>query len=241
MTNEKRLETVLRAIRANWNDVDGLTVDEALKNPAKWIECNFTHAGNRALLELYADALESLEKQKTGTGTLSVLKRIVKDGADRFNGASEWNGLYYLCDGSRAFILNRKPDNIPAHDPKRFPDFGESVSNLIEKLVAELPNETECPAISDVKKHIAEWKANHTGRASKSSGGIHFKVPGTETYVNAEFLLDALTLIPNGTIHFGNKPLCAIYITSNETEGIAAAALIMPVKHREETETKESA
>lgn len=97
MTNEKRLETVLRAIRASWNDVDGLTVDEALKNPAQWIQFNPLHAGNRALLELYADALESLEKQKTGTGTLSVLKRIVKDGADRFNGASEWNGLYYLC------------------------------------------------------------------------------------------------------------------------------------------------
>lgn len=85
MTPEKRLEVTLRALHLNWTNEDGLqkTAYEAAQNPAAVMNNPFTSESNRALLELYMDALNEIERKKTpgGSAAMTALKRIIGESA----------------------------------------------------------------------------------------------------------------------------------------------------------------
>ena len=232
MTNEKRLETALRALRLCWNDESGLKVEEAMKNPDLHIASNYTHAGNRALLELYADALNAVETAKAPIGSLSILKKIIKEGDERFNGADEWNGKVYVSSSYRAVRLAYRPENIPAFRPTGHAlPFAEAIAGFMEKT--DRSNETDVPSVADVKKHLAEFKANFNGprKAYENAEGYPYNLPGTPVYLRPEPLLDMIALFPNGKVYWSSDRAGVIF-KSNEPDAFAEEAILMPFLRR---------
>ena len=234
MTNEKRLETVLRACRMNWNEQYGLKWDEVKKDPAKWIESPLIADGNRALLELYVDATESMDKQKTPASTLSALKRILKN-SDRWPAPTEKNGLWYYTDGCRVYAMKTKPDSIPAASGEQRFEHTEVIHDILKNATVEVP----APSLYDVKNALIDMKAAEGTKRKRGNHGYPYNIPGSRTWVDAEKLVDLLTVFPNAKMYVNPSPLCGIAVKAPESDETAAFGILMPVRHTE-TE-KESA
>lgn len=230
MTNEKRLETAIRAMRLNWTNEDGLQrpVDEALNDPTGMLGFPFLSESNRALLELYADALESLGKQKTGSAALSAMKRILKSAGDRLAGASKQDEMWMLCDGYRGYILNAKPDIIPAASDVQN-ETRKGLYDLLMRTRDLATVEVTAPKLADVKKYLADEKVK---RNARKTDRIEYNIPGSKTWVNAEFLIDLPTVFPDAKMYVNENPLQGIAVIPNAETG--ELGILMPVRHVEE-------
>ena len=246
MTAEKRLESTLRALRLNWTNEDGLqkTADEAAKNPASVMDNPFTSESNRALLDLYMDALNEIERKRTpgGSAALSALKRFCAEsdsghrfsGIDRIGEGKKWVMACY----SRAVRLNRKPETIPEQEKEN--RYAAQIDDIMRDAANNSPNETELPSPADVKKHIADWKAKHPHRRKARGSDFPYNLPGTPVWVDPEKLLDMLTLFPNARV-FYRSAVNAVCFKSNDPDSLCEFGILMPVRHTEESAETESA
>lgn len=246
MTAEKRLESTLRALRLNWTNEDGLqkTADEAIDNPVAVLDNPFTSDSNRALLDLYMDALNEIERKRTpgGSAVLSALKRFCTEsdsghrfsGIDRIGEGEKWVMACY----SRAVRLNRKPETIPEQDKEN--RYAAQIDAIMRDAANNSPNETELPSPADVKKHIADWKAKHPHRRKARGSDFPYNLPGTPVWVDPEKLLDMLTLFPDARV-FYRSAVNAVYFKSNDPESLCELGILMPVRHIEESNETESA
>lgn len=246
MTAEKRLESTLRALRLNWTNEDGLqkTADEAIDNPVAVLDNPFTSDSNRALLDLYMDALNEIERKRTpgGSAALSALKRFCAEsdsghrfsGIDRIGEGEKWVMACY----SRAVRLNRKPETIPEQDKEN--RYAAQIDAIMRDAANNSPNETELPSPADVKKHIADWKAKHPHRRKARGSDFPYNLPGTPVWVDPEKLLDMLTLFPDARV-FYSSAVNAVYFKSNDPDSLCELGILMPVRYTEESAETESA
>lgn len=246
MTAEKRLESTLRALRLNWTNEDGLqkTADEAIDNPPAVLDNPFTSDSNRALLDLYMDALNEIERKRTpgGSAALSALKRFCAEsdsghrfsGIDRIGEGEKWVMACY----SRAVRLNRKPETIPEQDKEN--RYAAQIDAIMRDAANNSPNETELPSHADVKKHIADWKARNPRRRKARGSDYPYNLPGTPVWVDPEKLLDMLTLFPDARV-FYRSAVNAVYFKSNDPDSLCELGILMPVRHTEESAETESA
>lgn len=245
MTAEKRLESTLRALRLNWTNEDGLqkTADEAAQNPAAVMNNPFISESNRALLDLYMDALNEIERKRTpgGSAALSALKRFCAEsdsghrfsGIDRIGEGKKWVMACY----SRAVRLNRKPETIPEQEKEN--RYAAQIDDIMRDAANNSPNETELPSPADVKKHIADWKAKHPHRRKARGSDFPYNLPGTPVWVDPEKLLDMLTLFPNARV-FYRSAVNAVCFKSNDPDSLCEFGILMPVRHTEESAETES-
>lgn len=236
MTPKKRLESTLRALRLNWTNEDGLqrTADEAAQNPAAVMNNPFISESNRALLELYMDALNEIERKKTpgGSTVLSALKRFCADGNPRFSGIDQIRDgeKWVLACYSRAVRLNRKPETIPEQDKEN--SYAAQIDDIMQDTAHNSPNETNLPSAADVKKHIADYKAKNPKKRRANSCDYPYNIPGTPVWVDPEKLLDMLTLFPDAQV-FYRSAINAVYFKSNDPESLCEIGILMPVRHTE--------
>ena len=246
MTAEKRLESTLRALRLNWTNEDGLqkTADEAAKNPASVMDNPFTSESNRALLDLYMDALNEIKRKRTpgGSAALSALKRFCaeSDSGHRFSGIDQIGEgkKWVMACYSRAVRLNRKPETIPEQEKEN--RYAAQIDDIMRDAANNSPNETELPSPADVKKHIADWKAKHPHRRKARGSDFPYNLPGTPVWVDPEKLLDMLTLFPNARV-FYRSAVNAVCFKSNDPDSLCEFGILMPVRHTEESAETESA
>lgn len=244
MTNEKRLETILRAIRMNWNEEAGPKFDEVKKDPEKWLSLSFLHEGNRAMLELYAEALNAVETKKTASGIVPALKRILKDGGDQMNGASPSGEYWVLSSRNYGVMMNRRPENIPEHNEKQtgaMSAYGDSVRNIIEQTEKTAMDEIALPSIADVKKWTAEYKAtsNEPARTRYRGGNYCYNIPGTSVWVDPERFTNMLVLFPGGIAKINpSTPYSPIIFTASDPDALCQKGILMPVRHTSRNETK---
>lgn len=251
MTAEKRLESTLRALRLNWTNEDGLqkTADEAAQNPAAVMNNPFTSESNRALLELYMDALNEIERKKTpgGSAAMTALKRIIGESAHltmahTFSGIDQTTQTrrWYCSSSSRAVRLNRKPENLPVQDKEY--SYADSIDAFIRDVAYNSPNETNLPSAADVKKHIADYKAKNPKAKKRRDNKCDYpyNIPGTPVWVDPEKLLDMLTLFPDAQV-FYRSAINAVYFKSNDPDSLCELGILMPVRHTEESAETESA
>ena len=246
MTAEKRLESTLCALRLNWTNEDGLqkTADEAAKNPASVMDNPFTSESNRALLDLYMDALNEIKRKRTpgGSAALSALKRFCaeSDSGHRFSGIDQIGEgkKWVMACYSRAVRLNRKPETIPEQEKEN--RYAAQIDDIMRDAANNSPNETELPSPADVKKHIADWKAKHPHRRKARGSDFPYNLPGTPVWVDPEKLLDMLTLFPNARV-FYRSAVNAVCFKSNDPDSLCEFGILMPVRHTEESAETESA
>lgn len=246
MTAEKRLESTLRALRMNWTNEDGLqkSADEAAQNPAAVMNNPFTSESNRALLELYMDALNEIERKKTpgGSTVLSALKRFCADGNSRFSGIDRIREgeKWVLACYSRAVRLNRKPETIPEQDKEN--RYAAQIDAFMQNAEKNSTNETNLPSAADVKKHIADYKAKHPKSKKRRDNKCDYpyNIPGTPVWVDPEKLLDMLTLFPDARV-FYRSAINAVYFKSNDPDSLCEIGILMPVRYTEESAETESA
>ena len=238
MTPEKRLESTLRALRLNWTNEDGLqrTSDEAAQNPAVVMNNPFTSESNRALLELYMDALNEIERKKTpgGSTVLSALKRFCAEGTPRFSGIDQITegGKWVLACYSRAVRLNRKPETIPEEQDKEN-SYAAQIDAIMQDAAKNSPNETNLPSAADVKKHIADYKAkNPKAKRRDNKYDYPYNIPGTPVWVDPEKLLDMLILFPDAQM-FYRSAINAVYFKSNDPESLCEIGILMPIRRPE--------
>lgn len=248
MTAEKRLESTLRALRLNWTNEDGLqrTADEAIDNPVAVLDNPFTSDSNRALLDLYMDALNEIERKRTpgGSAALTALKHFIIESAHivqkhPFSGIDQTkDGRWYCSSGSRAVRLNRKPKNLPVQDAEN--RYADKIDQIVMDAAFNCRNETELPSPADVKKHIADWKARNPHRRKARGCDFPYNLPGTPVWVDPEKLLDMLTLFPDARV-FYRSAVNAVYFKSNDPDSLCELGILMPVRHTEESAETESA
>ena len=248
MTAEKRLESTLRTLRLNWTNEDGLqkTADEAIDNPVAVLDNPFTSGSNRALLDLYMDALNEIERKRTpgGSAALSALKRFCAEsdsghrfsGIDRIGEGEKWVMACY----SRAVRLNRKPETIPEQDIEN--SYAAQIDAIMQDAAHNSPNETNLPSAADVKKHIADYKAkNPKARKRRDNKCAYpYNIPGTPVWVDPEKLLDMLILFPDAQM-FYRSAVNAVYFKSNDPDSLCEIGILMPVRYTEESAETESA
>jgi len=242
MTAEKRLESTLRALRLNWTNEDGLqrTADEAAQNPAAVMNNPFTSESNRALLELYMDALNEIERKKTpgGSAAMTALKRIIGESAHltmahKFSGIDQTTQTrrWYCSSNSRAVRLNRKPENLPVQDKEY--SYADKIDEIIKDIAFNSPNETNLPSAADVKKHIADYKAkNPKAKRRDNKYDYPYNIPGTPVWVDPEKLLDMLILFPDAQM-FYRSAINAVYFKSNDPESLCEIGILMPIRRPE--------
>lgn len=241
MTAEKRLESTLRALRLNWDESLGIPVDHAVNNPTVCLNSPFVTNANKALLELYIDASNELEKKTSPKSSIPALKRFLKDdnNNNRFNGIDNLGDVWYISSMYRAVKLSRKPEGIAEHSGH---PYAASVAVIMDKALREARNETEAPSVADVKRHIADFnsKKHVKPKYKQFADGWTYNLPETDVWVDPQKLIDMLSLFPDSKI-YTSAPLSPIVFKSNDPNAFALTGILMPIRHIEESNETESA
>ena len=172
------------------------------------------------------DEISKTEAKTTGNAKrLQAAKRILKKGGESrtaFEFAYTKNGKQYFTDGYRLAIL-KSPlplPNVPKDE--MFPDvaaFDRMIDINNYKII-------DTPDINKLQAYIKIQKANKVKFITYSFGEQF-------TTVDANFLLDMLTIIPDAQIRFTGKYNGLILVSDNGDAG-----LLMPVKAPATPKTK---
>lgn len=215
MTNEKRYELVCAMMRdfaaSNGNELPR----EITKNPYKYLRCGLSFYEYAA--ELLIEAKQGMDKAVTPAGRLSALNRIFK-GMDNYRpnlyGMFKSGDLWAICDGYRFIRTTDKPESIP-----------ECMGGLdLDKLIPQCSKGGEVvslPSISEIKAAIADLKARY-GREWKSNP----IEPISGWWCNAQYLLDMVQALPDGTAYRPESPHKPLYYRSEDGD-----AVLLPVRH----------
>lgn len=172
------------------------------------------------------DEITRTEAKATGnTKRLQAAKRILKKGGEcrtAFEFAYTKNGKQYFTDGFRLAIL-KSPlplPNIPKDE--MYPDvaYFDRMINIDNYKIIDTPD------ISKLQAYIKIQKANGIKHIVYSFGEEF-------TTVDANYLLDMLTIIPNAEIRYTGRKNALILVSDNGDKG-----LLMPVNAPATAKTK---
>lgn len=223
MTSEKRYEMVLRMLRAYDADSDGErnAAEEVIRNPQKWIGCDWLPFYASAA-QLLIDARQEMDKKTTGAGRMAAIRRIYKSAADRnnqkFSGTFPSGDRWAICDGYRFIRLNSKPESIP--ECMGGIDLDQSIP-----AGAENAEVVTLPTVTDIKAAIAELKSKY-GKDWNYKHPIE-ALPGW--WCNAQYLLDMVQALPDGTAYAPKNYYSPLYYHSEDGD-----AVLLPVRHSAE-------
>lgn len=215
MTNKQRYATICELIREHdraFPDERDM-VKRICENPEEWTKCGgdgFYVTAAKLLL----DAADEMDKEKTGAGRISALKRLYKD-AKRMR-KSEWAG--FMPNGERFVLLSScrfvrivdRINSIPMAELQGADPFDPE--KVVPKDYADREI-VQLPTVAEIKRYMA---AN--GNKDRMEA-----LPGW--WCNPQFLLDMQTIIPGGVAYKPSSPVDLLYYKT-ETED----AVLLPVR-----------
>lgn len=216
MTHEKRYETVCRMLKTFDNMTGNNGAAKVIAHPDKWEKS--THFPFYAdCASLIIEAKTAMDAKKTSKSSLSAMKRIVRNSRSGLDGMFQAEGndgrtRYVLCDGYRLVRLFNDYPSIPhiekaALSAKGIEDILRGATRACTGRLLELPTE------ADLKAYIASYKAEH-GKTRV----IPYQLG--KCYVNAEYLLDFLQVLPGCDAAEPDHPVAPIYLTSDVGDGV---------------------
>lgn len=221
MTNEKRYATICELIREHDRAFpDGRDMAKRIcENPEEWAKCGgdgFYVTAAKLLL----DAAEAMDKEKTGAGRISALKRLYKD-AKRMR-KSEWVG--YMPSGERFVLLSScrfvrmvdRINSIPMAEPQGSDPF--EPEKVVPKDYADREI-VQLPTVAEIKKYMAENGLTAATAEDRPMEAL------PDWRCNPQFLLDMQTIIPGGVAYKPSSPVDLLYYKT-ETED----AVLLPVR-----------
>ena len=176
-------------------------------------------------LELKEDILKTEAKATGNTKRLQAAKRILKKGGQSrpaFEFAYTKNGKQYFTDGFRLAILKNFLPLPQLPKDEMFCD----ISHFDRAAQTERYTVIDTPDINKLQAYIKIQKANKVKFITYSFGEQF-------TTVDANFLLDMLTIIPDAQIRFTSRYNALILVSDNGDVG-----LLMPVNAPATPKTK---
>ena len=172
------------------------------------------------------DEITRTEAKATGnTKRLQAAKRILKKGGESrtaFEFAYIKDGKQYLTDGYRLAVLKNHLPLPPVPKDEMYFD----VSAFDRMINIDNYKIIDTPDINKLQAYIKIQKANGIKHIVYSFGEEF-------TTVDANYLLDMITIIPNAEIHFTSKYNALILVSDNGDVG-----LLMPVNAPATPKTK---
>lgn len=162
------------------------------------------------------------EAKKSGRNTqLSAAKRILKavpDTRPAMKLPAIQDGKQCFCDGYRAVRLVN-----PLPFPERPEDLGDFIDLSKIIMMPDHATEMELPSISELSAYIKTYKAEH----KKSKDPARFDFGADSKIVNAQFLLDMMSIMPDAKAYENkNNKFSGIYFVDDEgNDGI-----LLPVR-----------
>lgn len=220
MTDEKRYELICSMLRSYDAISDGAmnAAEEVIRDPETWQNTPyFPFYADAAKMLL--DARQGLDKKATGAGRMAAIKRVYKSAASQgrecYRGAFRSGDRWAICDGYRFIRLNSKPESIP--ECAGGVDLDKSIPQDVQNSeVVTLPNAAEIKAaIAELKsKYGRDWNYKHPIEA----------LPGW--WCNAQYLLDMVQALPDGTAYAPKNCYSPLYYHSEDGD-----AILLPVRH----------
>lgn len=193
--------------------------NDIINNPAEWYNALEPISSAAKIL---VQARAAMDTKTTGPATLAALKRVLKSAPDHMKGQFEQGGKWWICDGFRLYSSPEKyPDTIPTI---------QSTFNA-EKIMDDTRNrwsEYHAAPETVTRAALKEHKANPENKPrNKYDTPRPYAIEDGEKMVgvNAEHLLDALTLYPSATLMIA-APLMPL-VMAQDGEPVA---LVMPVR-----------
>lgn len=233
MTNEKMLEMVY-IVASKLSASDQELMHEYNKIVSKgimsesFVDGCLTSTLPAALGEmirvLKIDIAKQEEKKSGKNKQASVIKSVIKNSIKtKPTQTDKWGVSYvdeanrqYVVDGFRAFIFNEKCDSVPISDEKLFKS---EVINLCKKVMpTEWKEELEIPDRNALATYI---KAEKAKRSKRDKSPIVYNFGKNLPMVNAEYLLDMLDGIQDGTL-YNTGMYSVIYIKGLNGEAVLA-------------------
>lgn len=193
--------------------------NEIINDPGAWYDALEPISSAAKIL---TQARAAMDTKSTGATTLAALKRVLKSAPDHMKGQFEQGGKWWLCDGYRLYSSPEKyPDTIPTI---------QSTFNAEKIMQDNLKRWSEYHAAPETVTRAAlkEHKANPENKPkSKYDTPRPYAIEdGAQMIgVNAEYLLDALTLYPSATLMIAAPLLPLVLAQDGEP-----VALVMPVR-----------
>ena len=223
MTDEKLLEAVTAAVRcavnAEFGDRDIEYLHKVLNHPEDFWDI----PSLAPVLDAYNELRNRVGKKAAGN-TFTVLKRLANNPAKAdLNGA--WigkNGMYCVCNGYMGVRLVSEPKCIPECNGMK------SFDGIVDNARADADKTLPLPTAGEVKAYISQYKALFGNKANI----IWWWGEGTPA-VNANLLLDMLTLFPDAETVAYSTPVSVLYFSDGHGDGILCPVHAAP-------ETKEA-
>ena len=180
---------------------------------------------------LLSDLIRALERdinaeECRAAGRLSPLKaaqRILKAAQDcpreALHGAWIAGGLQCICDGYRAFRLAEHLPGLPAIRDGLEPF---NVAGCIDPARDGFTQPLQLPDVAEVKSWLKAEKARRKGECIRDKMPLCWDFGEGLPYVNAQYLIDALELLPGCTCRISaHRPeLGGLYLESPAGDGL---------------------
>lgn len=215
MKPEKQYEALLSLVTAYdcaTGENGGASV---LKHPEQFIRSY--HPFYSVIAEMVIDTRAAMDKKSTKVSVPAV-KRVAKSAVHSiapgiFETLVNGETWYALCDGYRVFRLKDDITSVP-HIEKGLSQ--EAMSKLFADYITPYYDGLlTVPSIADIKAHIAENRSMNVKRPICLDNYI---------YVDPEFLLDTLEILPDCRLWKPDKPTKPIYCDADNGD-----ALLLPV------------
>lgn len=208
MNAETVYESIVTMIRAHASR-EGLTYESVIARPYEYERSYDPFIAEAA--RLLRECREEMDRKNATGSVLSAAKRIIKS-AQSHNAtlAGTWQagGKWIYCDGYRIARISENLASIPR--VQGLPE--KSISGMMDKDHGR--EEIDIPTVAELKRHLLDGK-------SKGLKPYAYPVqilPGY--YVNAQFLLDMIELIPGARFYRPDSPKAPLYCESETGDGV---------------------
>lgn len=226
MKTEKFYEDICTMIRLYDNGLELSMADDVIKNPDKYKEAwrfPFYATAANMLIDARTEMDAEHRKNNWGRGKASQMvtaaKRMIKSvpgHMTHLKGIFEQNGKYCICDGYRAVRLNEDMQSVPHAEQPGAPDLTKIFEgvNKAEKF--------DLPEVPTIKRFISEQRTKGVIKQD-----IVYNLVD-DTWVNPEYLIDMLQVLPDCTAYKPANNHSTIYFESDAGDGV-----LLPVRHVE--------
>lgn len=214
MRAEKQYEVAVKMLQ----HVDSDRAESVLKNTEMYLKCGDPFF--ESVAELILDARYQMDIKKAG-GVVPAVKRVLKNAgkysrlANVFKADVDGETRYAFTDGFRVFRLKDDVESVPHSEAGAFNE------ESLKKLFADpfmAGGALNVPSVAELKQHIMNGKANGKDAA-------HNPICIDGVYLNPQYLIDTLEILPDCDIYKPEAPYRALYCKGENGDG-----LMMPVK-----------
>lgn len=160
-----------------------------------------------------------------------VLKSAQGNPREALHGAWITGGMQCLCDGYRAFRLAEHLPGLPSIRDGVEPI---NVDKYIDPARDGFTQPLQLPDLADIKSYVKAERARRKGEGIRNAAPVAWDFGEGLPYVNAQYLIDALELLPGCTCRISaHRPeLGGLYLESPAGDGLLLSCR-RPTKHHE--------